>query len=447
MELAERAKVLIEKAKGAGCPQISLASIRRSQDEDLFEELADRAERRCMATGTGPIGGAGFFLGSVDFMAERGTRRFCVLEVNGGSSRGLSLVGLRGWRCLLDGCLEAFDFLPERARPERPPTVLVPHLEGDLLLYERILLAEVMASEIERRWGRKALSRETGRFFEGDRRRGKLGGGVYVESYSEILPFLSLCGTGLCLGGAEIDLIAGDGLARRHPDLRNGLPETAETIIINEMFPLVDDKHRTYLWVGRCEEALAPFGVVSLLSERAADREALTSLAVRWLRQGRSLVLKPHGGSGGCGVEPVFREDEVGRKIEESLERYRSRYGSARSPFPYAAVPLIRGRTIRVEGDDRLYDIRVYVGRRRGKAVPGGALFRMAKMPLRRRTRESYVVNLSSAGGIDVDRGLPLNRRNLERLGLEPDEMVDLFSAACALVSQMARGYRREQVG
>ena len=114
MELDERAKVLIEKAEGAGYPQISLASIRRSQDEDLFAELADQAERRLVATGTGHIGGAGFFLGSVDFIVERGGRRFYVLEVNGGSSRGLSLVGLRGWRCLLYGCLEAFDFLPER---------------------------------------------------------------------------------------------------------------------------------------------------------------------------------------------------------------------------------------------------------------------------------------------------------------------------------------------
>ncbi|UCF61768.1 MAG: hypothetical protein JSV37_03545, partial [Anaerolineaceae bacterium] len=78
-----------------GIKQYGFAEIRARQDADLTERLRQKALERIGDPLLIQVANDNYFLGSVDYMVREtpdGQLRYTVLETNGGSSRGLTLL-------------------------------------------------------------------------------------------------------------------------------------------------------------------------------------------------------------------------------------------------------------------------------------------------------------------------------------------------------------------
>ncbi|MCK4282057.1 MAG: hypothetical protein KAX10_08075, partial [Candidatus Lokiarchaeota archaeon] len=86
---------LIELGKYFGVNLISFKSLRESQDDKYADKIRERALKKLEKSKENYlIEKEMFYAGAIDFMVEEnnGRKRFFILETNGGSSRGLSII-------------------------------------------------------------------------------------------------------------------------------------------------------------------------------------------------------------------------------------------------------------------------------------------------------------------------------------------------------------------
>jgi hypothetical protein len=365
-----------------------------------------------------------------------GRKKFCIVETNGGSSRFLSALSIDQTQVGIDSYAEMLRFMP----PE--PNVLIATLDADLMTHEKFVIAERLRRRLCDAGTEPtfvSLAHET--MSESDAN----GGRIAIGSYPEVLGRITVDGQQPMLDGAPLHGIIGDGVIRRHPEMALLAGEgRLDAVFANKVFRTTDDKYSTYRLVSSIASALEPFGVKPLHARQCRTEEQLASDVEAMFAAGiRPVVIKPHGGSGGAGIRAIDEVATCTEVLAASREEFGAKFGDERDPFPYTVVEAVPIAPIRWRESERTFDVRIYVGRSGDELVPVGLLVRIARSPFRGfMDKESFVVNLSGYGGIEVDRGMGLSTASLNMLGLSPDDIADMLAASCAVFDHMQRGLR-----
>ena len=132
-----------------GFRQFGFSDIRARQDAALTERLRQQALDRIRDPRLLQLTDDSFFLGSVDYMVRDGLDgqvSYTVLETNGGSSRGLTLLSAPDVERLMAGFVEMLRFVD----PDEAPLIVIGHPNGDTLITEKFLTIYRLKEALER---------------------------------------------------------------------------------------------------------------------------------------------------------------------------------------------------------------------------------------------------------------------------------------------------------
>lgn len=428
---------IIKYGKYFASPQISLKPIRNRQDEKLVNQVIKLSQEKIGQKSFNKVEEPLFFVGSVDFMVknENSKKTYYVLEANGGNSRGFSALPISHWEDANKCYAESLNFLSGSK-----PVIIVGYPNSDLLLYEKIVLAEYL----EKSLGKQSVDAEVVQVENLTPKRLKRGNLIILGPYEKILPRLSVFKNHFVyFDGKQVDVLIGDGIARRKPQIvKHLLQQDLKTLVVNDIFFLTDDKALTYLAVEEAAELLKHFNVEPIKFKRATNKNVLIKTLSRILDDIPEVLIKPHGGSGGSGIDIISHKGHIDIKIESSIKHYELKFGPKRNPFPYTVCQRVQATPVVWNKALHHFDIRIYVGRHKKRIVPLGTLMRIALEPFSGRfTKKSFVVNLSGYEGVDTDRGFGLTNESLKLFNLEKDDFAKMFAAACTLVAYMNNNY------
>jgi hypothetical protein len=423
----------IELGGLVGYKQFGFSEIRARQDAELTERLRQRALARIGDRKQVEVTDDSFFLGSVDYMVREtpdGQLGYTVLETNGGSSRGLTLLSPPDVERLMDAFVEMLRFMDDE-----PPLIIVGHLDNDVLITEKFLTAYRLKEALEKeRPGLRVpiLSIDS---FSKQRRSDEAV--IVLSPHSQSARGLHLRDGKVYLLGRRVHLIIGDGVVARHHQLGH---QRADVVLANWIFPFTGDKFSTYEAIERARDILVPHGVYPLRFWRAWGRNELAEKCEAGLDEVEGLVIKPFQGSGGAGVLPLLQDSSVSEVVENSLGEFHAKYGHRNTPFPYTVCEKINPHKAVWRGNRHNYDIRIYVARQGDMLIPVGCLFRLAPQPDKGTySKGSLIVNLSAYGGIAVERGLGLIQESLDIVRLEEEDVVKIFAASTLLMAAITR--------
>lgn len=429
-------KKVIKELNGQGkAQQVSLEDIRSRQKPELCNEIFRESIERLSSLKLNKIKGKLFFAGSVDFMVNRTNNksRFYILETNGGSSRGFSIMTPGAWEKACLGYYEAV-----RHTSAGSPVVLIGYPSKDLLLYEKVVLAQVVAEKISYDYGfaPQHLDSSIANFKNGNP-------AIIIAPYHDIIPSLGIKGSKITYKDLPVDVLIGDGIARRNNNIcRNMLQNNLESIVVNEIFHITDDKSLTYSAVSQAAKELSQFNVNPFLFWRSWKTDTTIRAIKEALDHVSEVLIKPHGGSGGSGIDVITKEDDIEAKMSASIEHYHEKFGKDRNPFPYTVCERVQATPAKWRDSLHQFDIRIYVARDGDNIIPVGALCRIAKDPfLGQFTKKTFVVNLSGYGGVDTSRGLGVSPETLGILNLTKEDFVNMFCSAAALTTYICSKY------
>jgi hypothetical protein len=419
-----------------GFRQFSLSEIRRRQDAELTDRLRQRGLARIQDPQLIQVTDDSFFLGSVDYMVREtpdGRKGYTVLETNGGSSRGLTVVSPPDVERLMAAFVEMLRFVDA----DEPPLILVGHPDNDVLIAEKFLTIHRLKAALERERPGLKVRVLSINGFRALPRAGEGEAVIVLSPYSQTILSLYLQDDQVYLLNRRVHLIIGDGVARRHHQLAH---RRVDVVLANWIYPVTDDKSSTYEAIERARDLLIPHGMYPLRFWRAWNREELEQICEEKRSEVDGLVIKPFQGSGGAGVLPVLPDSSVPEVVEDSLGEFYAKYGRGQCPFPYTVCEKIKPRKATWRGNCHNYDIRIYVARQGDTLIPVGCLFRIAPQPDKgTHSKGSLIVNLSGYGGIAVERGLGLSEESLETVHLEEEDIVKIFAASALLMAAIAR--------
>lgn len=338
-----------------------------------------------------------FILGSADFM-KGGSGCWHLLELNGGSSRGMQSLHMQQWRLLVNNV-----YLRVKHVTEKVGKLLVGHYDGAKanLLVDRMSIAEIF----------------------------KLNGWeVNVLPYSRITSAIAL----------EHDFILGDGVTRRlgwnHNLLR--LP----ILVANTIANITDSKLGTYIILRNLN--LKGTNTLPLPFRSASNFNTLVLETEKLLHQVEAVVPKFNRGSGGAGVFPIFRNQDVEGQLKNALKHYQKMIGSEIDPWPAAIMKLIYPPHLGRFGKlgRRVFDVRFYYSvNKRGFIECHGAKMRVARRPFTTGGREAYVTNLTGYKGVEFQRGLGINWNNLKAARINIWDLAQAAAAGIIVFSALSR--------
>lgn len=435
--IGNSAESIIKYGKYFANPQISLKPIRQRQDEKLVNQTVKLSQSLIGRNNFNKVKEPLFFVGSVDFMVknENGRKTYYVLEANGGNSRGFSALPISHWKDANKSYAESLNSISGSK-----PVVIVGHPSNDLLLYEKIFLAEQL-EEVLRKNSNEA---EVVQVENLTTKRLKKGNLIILGPYEKILPRLSVYKNNyVYFDGKQVDVLIGDGIARRKPEIvKHLLQKDLKTIVVNDVFFITDDKSLTYLAVQEAAKLLANFDVVPIKFKRAVNKGVLVKTLKDILNESGEVLIKPHGGSGGSGIDIIAHKGHIDVKVDSSIKHYQVKFGSKRNPFPYTVCQRVKASPVVWNKALHHFDIRIYVGRKKDRIVSLGALMRIALEPFAGRfTKKSFVVNLSGYEGVDTDRGFGLTKESLALFNLDKGDFAKMFAAACSLSAYINNNY------
>lgn len=432
---ADYIETLVNDLGNKGLKQIGLAPIRQKQDDELCRKLIDLSIERIRQLKLTKDPGRHFFVGSVDFMVNKSPAgcKLYVLETNGGSSRGFSVMPEDAWANACLGYSQAVDY-----SDSRNPLVLIGHPDNDLLMYEKIVLGENVKEYMATQMNLNAVvTNVSGLATINDKPA------IVMDSYKNIIPHLDIAEDYVTLNSRHVDVVIGDGVARRNKKVcEQLLSDTMNTVVVNEIFHITDDKSLTYTAVTDAARLLSQFNVKPLLFFRALDKGQLLSLCGQALESASEVLIKPHGGSGGTGIDIITEKDDIEQKVESSISHYIEKFGEKRDPFPYTICERVDSTPVSWRGAKHQFDVRIYVAKQGSEIHPLGALSRIAIEPfVGKFTKKSFVVNLSGYGGVDTSRGLGISKDSLDVLNLDEEDFINMLCASSSLMSYIATDY------
>jgi len=254
--------------------------------------------------------------------------------------------------------------------------------------------------------------------------------------------------------GEKVNVLIGDGIARRLNNHRfiNLIKKNLRklnTIIVNPIFLITDDKSLTYLASYYNKKKLAKYNLKYLLFTKAYNEEDLINKIEFLLRKYKqSFIIKPSGGSGGAGVMPISEFEapsNIRKIIKESKEEFFAKFMKTRNPFPYTIQEKADFSLIDWKGGKHTFDLRIYLAQNKKKVIPIGGLVRISRDNfISGLNKQEFVVNLSGYNGqIEVERGIGFSRRTCEILNLTSEDFINMFCIGCVLFKGMVQNYKK----
>ncbi len=442
---------LVPLGRSLGLDLISFAKLRASQEDDFLDKIRKNALKKltkhndiCIANNDS------FYAGSIDFMVGDSpyNKSFFLLETNGGSNRGLSILTKKQQALMYDGYFESISQAIEKSiDKDLKILVLIGVPVNDALIHEKVIMVEYFRKKI------RSLGLSL-KIFNSDtyNKNHKAKIVFLISDYEQLSRALSFNDTDMKYLGEKVSVLIGDGIARRFNDekfinmIREDYRQISSTIV-NPIFKITDDKSLTYLASHLIKNRLEKYNLKSLVFAKAYDEKDLIDKVTRMVKTfKKSFIIKPSGGSGGAGVIQILENYdvmEIKKKLEESKKEFYVKFSTKRNPFPYTIQEKVHFSLINWEGYKHTFDVRLYFALNKNQIMPIGGLARIARgRYFKGLNKEEFVVNLSGYNGrIEVNRGIGLSEESSKLLSLKSTDFTNLFCIGALIFKSMIENY------
>lgn len=341
---------LMEVSTLLGHPLEDRTPIRQAQDPALLQDVMQQSARLVDS----PVRQERFYFGCLDFLMyqREGQWLFSPLEMNGTGMVGLTNLPL----FVMERLLNTLSDIPSRLSADAP-LILVPYsgtyklaTSGtSQLIHERILYAQAMKEAFQRLYG-KGMITGLPRL---ETNPGVISPGmpmVVLGYVKDLFAHLSVSDGRLMFFGRPVAAAMHDQFCDYVLQHYGAEMDPDGFKPVNHIFPVATDKGGMYQVYNRMIRAQA-FPSVSdpVHYDLLPDRDALVDYVLDALADGRKLVIKPHAGGLGRGIEffiaPESRERTI-EKIDASITSMEKFYGVAGAVFPYTVCDYIDSRVI-----------------------------------------------------------------------------------------------------
>ncbi|MFX1409217.1 MAG: hypothetical protein ACFFA6_02610 [Promethearchaeota archaeon] len=441
---------LIHLGKSLGLDLVSFAELRASQEDEFADLIREKAINKMEKEKDNYLTERNsFYAGSIDFMVsdEPDGKKFFLLETNGGSHRGLSIITKKQQSILYNGYYEAIIHARKLMyKKDKKILVLIGVPVNDALIHEKVVMVEYFRRKLkENGYSVKIFNKGN---YEKDFKSDIV---FLIVDYKQLSTSLSFYRNWVKYKGEEVSVLIGDGIARRFNDeLFINLIEKdftkLNTIIVNPVFRITDDKSLTYLasYFGRSN--LEKYNLKYLLFTKAFNEKDLINKLKYVIRKYKKpFIIKPSGGSGGAGVIPVSKEENIKQIVKESKKEFFAKFMKNRNPYPYTIQEMANFSLIQWMGGKHTFDIRIYLAQNEGKIIPIGGLARIAREEYKGSlNKQEFVVNLSGYNEqIEVNRGCGISEQDSKVLNLTVDDYVNMFCIGCVLFKSITENYNK----
>ncbi len=452
-DITESDLELIQLGNTLGLNLISFAELRSSQEDEFVDRMREKALVKLAKNGDNVLVNAdAFYAGSIDFMVcdEPEGKKFFLLETNGGSNRGLSILTNKQQEIMYNGYFQAISQAIVKSKGNNEKVlVLVGVLVNDSLIHEKVIMVEFFRKKI------KSMGYSL-KIFNSDNYSKEYKAEIVflIADYKELHQNLTFSNGWIKYLGEKVNVLIGDGIARRLNDVEfaNLIKKDfrrINTIIVNPIFKITDDKSLTYLASFYNRSLLEKFNLKYLLFTKVNNKKELNQKINYLIKNyNKSFIIKPMGGSGGAGVIPILKNEKPQRIkhiIEESKKEFFAKFMKNRNPYPYTIQEMANFNTIMWRGGKHTYDIRLYLAQKEGLIIPVGGLARIARGVYKGSLKkEEFVVNLSGFDGqIEVERGIGFSQKNSKLLNLSIDDFVNMSCIGCTLFAKICKNYQQ----
>ncbi|MFW9827802.1 MAG: hypothetical protein ACFFEY_09430 [Candidatus Thorarchaeota archaeon] len=453
-EISDSDLELIKLGKSLGLNLVSFSKLRESQENKFADEVRSQAlEKMEKNKDNLLIRSDSFYAGSIDFMIseEPEGKKYFLLETNGGSHRGISILTKKQQSMLFDGYLIAINQAIKRKKNEKKIFVLIGITVDDRLIHEKVIMIEYFRKKLKTN-GYSVKIFNTGNY-DKDYKAEIV---FLIADYGHLSKNLSFHENWIKYKGEEVNVVIGDGIVRRFNDIdftkliKNNFREI-KSIIVNPIFKITDDKSLTYLMSFLNKFSLKKYNLKFPIFTRAFNEKDLEEKLKYLIKKfKKTLIIKPSGGSGGAGVIPIYsgeKDRNIKILVEKSKKEFFSKFIENRDPFPYTIQEMCDFSLIDWQGGKRTFDLRIYLAQREGKVVPVGGLARIAREEIinkKNPKKEEFVVNLSGYNDlIEVDRGLGFSFENCRLLKLLKVGFIDMFCIGCTFFANIEKYYEK----
>ncbi|MHA1985628.1 MAG: YheC/YheD family protein [Promethearchaeota archaeon] len=443
---------LIKLGNSLGLDLVSFKQLRESQQDDFVDSIRDKALKKLEKNKDNFLVKDNlFYSGSIDFMVsdEVEGKKFFLLETNGGSHRGLSIITKKQQSLLYKGYLEAiYQIVKKKERENNKILILIGVPVNDALIHEKVIMIEFFRKTLKSK-GYKV------KIFNKDNFNIYFDAEIIflIADYKQLSTTLSYSENWVRYNGENVNLLIGDGIARRinNEDFTRHIKEDIHKIktkIINPIFKVTDDKSLTYLASFIAKDILKNYNLKYLVFTKAFnERDLIDKLKYLINKYKRSFIIKPSGGSGGAGVIPVSKDENpanFSKIIAESKEEFFTKFMKNRNPYPYTIQEKANFSLINWKGGKHTFDLRIYLARNKNRVVPVGGLARIARGNFTvGLDKQEFVVNLSGYNGqIEVERGIGFSEKNSRLLNLNEEDFANMFSIGCVLFAKIVQNYK-----
>jgi hypothetical protein len=453
-EISDSDLDLVNLGKSLGLDLVLFADLRASQEDNFADAVRQKALRKMERDKDNYLSNNDlFYAGSIDFMVcdEPGGKKFFLLETNGGSNRGLSILTKKQQAIMYDGYFEAISqAIKNNTRGDNKVLVLVGVPTDDGLIHEKVILIDYLRKKIRK----KELSVD---IFNVNNFKEDFNFDVafLIADYKQLSTSLSFSENWFKFKeGSKISVLIGDGIARRFQNdvfaqlIRKDFRKI-HTIIVNPIYRVTDDKSLTYLASYFAKDILKKYNLKDLLFTKAYNEsELIEKLGYIIKKYKKPFIIKPDGGSGGAGVLPISPDEDLSNiknLIEESKKEFFAKFMKNRNPYPYTIQEMASFKTIKWKNNGQhTYDLRLYLAQKEGIIIPIGGLARIARGEYRGTLdKQEFVVNLSGFNGvIEVERGCGISEKNAKLLDLTIDDFINMFCIGCTLFANMSKDYQ-----
>ncbi len=444
---------LINLGRSLGLDLISFAELRASQEDRFADIVRKKALDKMEKDKDNYLSEKdSFYAGSIDFMVsdEPEGKKFFLIETNGGSHRGLSIITKKQQAILYDGYYEAIIQARKlNKRNDNKALILIGVPINDALIHEKVIMVEYFRRKVKEQ-GYSVKIFNTANYnkdFKADI--------VFlIADYKLLSTHLTFSDNWVKYQDENASVLIGDGIARRlnNEEFIRLIKEDfhkINTIIVNPIFEVTDDKSLTYLASYFSKDILEKYNLRYLLFTKAYNEEDLINKLVYAIRRyKKSFIIKPSGGSGGAGVMPISKDEDpanIKNIIKESEKEFFAKFMKSRNPYPYTIQEMADFSLIQWKNGKHTFDMRIYLAQKMGKIIPIGGLARIARgVYSGSLNKQEFVVNLSGYNGqIEVERGRAISKQDGKLLNLTVDDFVNMFCIGCVLFKSIAENYKK----
>jgi hypothetical protein len=444
---------LTKLGNSLGLDLVSFAELRASQQDEFVDTIRNKALEKMKRYNDNVLENDDFFYsGSIDFMVcnEPNNKSFFLLETNGGSHRGLSIITKKQQALLYNGYLEAiYQTVKKIEREDNKIFVLIGVPVNDALIHEKVIMIEYFRKTLKSK-GYSVKIFNTDNF----NIEFKAKFIFLIADYKQLSISLSFSDNWITYKGNKVNVLIGDGITRRVKD--EGFNKLIDedflkikSTIINPIYKITDDKSLTYLASYFCKDRLKKYNLKYLLFTKAFDeQDLLKKLSYIIKKYKKSFIIKPSGGSGGAGVIPVSQNEDLANLkniVEESKREFFAKFMKNRNPYPYTIQEKADFSLIDWRGGKHTFDLRIYLAQSKGLVIPIGGLARIARgnftLGL---NKQEFVVNLSGYDGqIEVERGIGFSKKNCDLLNLSEEDFINMFCIGCVIFANIVKDYEK----